>query len=300
MRYETSPVSVTAVIDAPATDRMRQPTTTRITVYRDLPCVDIALTLHDKPADPWPESGWLCFPVQTESPRFRLGRLGSLVDPARDVVPGANRNLFGINTGVAVLDEQGRGLGICPLDSPLVSLDQPGCWKYDPEFQPQRAHVYVNLFNNQWTTNFRYWNEGTWTTRVRIWSLDEGQADESLTVTALEARYALLASVVDAPAGSLPPAQEGLNVSRKGTLVTAIKADHDTNGTLLRLWELAGNRGDCALRLPGALQNATLKRVNLRGELVPGDGDSPAAPGADNVQLTPFAPVSLLFVPDGQ
>lgn len=300
VRYESSPVSVSAVIDAPATDGMRQPTTTRITVYRDLPCVDIALTLHDKPADPWPEAGWLCFPVHANSPRFRLGRLGSLVDPARDVVPGANHNLFGINTGVAVVDEQGRGLGICPLDSPLVSLDQPGCWKYDPEFQPQRAHVYVNLFNNQWTTNFRYWNEGTWTTRVRIWSLEEGQADESLTVTALEARYPLLAGVVDAAAGSLPPAQEGLSVSRKGTLVTAFKDDPNAGGTLLRLWELAGGRGACELRLPTALQHATLKTVNLRGELVPSGGDSPAAPGAKSVQLTPFAPVSLLCTPDSQ
>jgi hypothetical protein len=300
VRYETSPVSVTAILDAPANVHLRQSTTTRVTVYRDLPCVDIALTLHDKPADPWPEAGWLCFPVQADSPRFRLGRLGALVDPAQDLVPGANHNLFGINTGVAVLDKEGRGLGICPLDSPLVSLDQPGCWKYDPEFQPRRAHVFVNLFNNQWTTNFRYWNEGTWTTRVRIWSLDEGKADESLTVTSLEARYPLLASIVDAPAGSLPAAQEGLSVSRKGTLVTAFGTDPCAGGTVLRLWELAGNSGDCELRLPSALHDATMTKVNLRGEPVAGDHGALSAPGDKSVQLTPFAPVSLLLMPDAQ
>ena len=93
---------------------MRQPTTTRITVYRDLPCVDIALTLHDKPADPWPEAGWLCFPCKPSRLVFAWDDLGSLVDPAHDVVPGANHNLFGINTGVAVLDERRSRIGHLP------------------------------------------------------------------------------------------------------------------------------------------------------------------------------------------
>ena len=46
------------------------------------------------------------------------------------------------------------------MDSPLVSLDEPGCWKYSLDFVPKRPSVYVNLFNNQWTTNFRLWNQG--------------------------------------------------------------------------------------------------------------------------------------------
>ena len=49
---------------------------------------------------------------------------GSIVDPAHDIVPGANRNLFGINTGVAIVGPQG-GAAFCPLDHPLVSLGAP-------------------------------------------------------------------------------------------------------------------------------------------------------------------------------
>ena len=64
------------------------PVTTAFTLYRDLPCVDIELTLHDKPADPWPEAGWICLPLNVEQPQFRLGRQGSIIDPARGHRPG--------------------------------------------------------------------------------------------------------------------------------------------------------------------------------------------------------------------
>ncbi len=122
VRYEESPIAVSAIIESAPNDQLRHALTTRVTLYRDLPCVDLELTLHDKPADSWPEAGWICLPVRASKPQFRLGRLGSIVDPVCDLVPGSNHNLYGLNTGLAVVDESGDGLGICALDSPLVSL----------------------------------------------------------------------------------------------------------------------------------------------------------------------------------
>ena len=57
-------------------------------------------------------------------------------------------------------DEGGHGVGFCPMDYPLVSLDTPGCWRYSLDFVPKKPVAYVNLFNNQWNTNFRLWNRG--------------------------------------------------------------------------------------------------------------------------------------------
>jgi hypothetical protein len=278
-------------------EQVKHGVTTRVTLYRDLSCVDLELTLRDKPADSWPEAGWICLPVRATAPQFRLGRLGSIVDPAQDLVPGSNHNLLGLNTGLAVVDQNGEGFGICALDSPLVSLEQPGCWKYDPVFVPQRSHVYVNLFNNQWTTNFRMWNEGTWTSRVRVWPLEKGNADQSMTVAALEARYPLQAAATREAAGPLPATREGVSVSRKGVLVTALGRNVDGDGILVRLWELAGQSGPCTLRLPGALASQRVRAVDLRGQSI---ADAAAlVPAGDSVSLTltPFAPVSLVIEP---
>ena len=60
------------------------------------------------------------------------------IDPARDIVTGANRHLFGLNTGVSMTDARGRGVGLCPMDYPLVSLDTSGCWRYSLDFVPPK------------------------------------------------------------------------------------------------------------------------------------------------------------------
>ena len=159
---------VSAVMQAPAGAGIPQPVTTTIQLHKDRPWLDLAITLHDKPLEPWPEGGWICLPLNVDQPTFHLGRLGSVIDPGRDVVPGSNSFYFCLNSGLAVVNSAGSGVGLCPLDSPCVSLGSPGLWRYARQRpEPKQANVFVNLFNNQWSTNFRFWNGGTWTARVR-------------------------------------------------------------------------------------------------------------------------------------
>ena len=233
----------------------------------------------------------MCLPLAVPSPRFELGRQGSIIDPAKDVVRGANRHLMGLDTGLAVLDPQGRGVGLCAIDHPLVSLETPGCWKYSLDFVPKKAAVYVNLFNNQWTTNFRLWNEGTWTSRVRVWPIERDEPAESLITPSLEARCPLQAAWADGPAGRLPALQSGLEVSLHGMAVTAFGANPDGPGTVLRLWELAGRSGDCVVRLPAGMSARTVQPVDLRGR--PAGQALELKDGVFTVPVQAFAPASF-------
>jgi hypothetical protein len=292
LRFEETAVSVDAIMDCPATAGLPA-VTTRLILYRELPCADLEITLHDKPYEPWPEAGWLCLPLNVSAPQFRLGRLASIIDPTRDIISGANRHLFGINTGVTVTDDTGRGVGLCPMDYPLVSLDTPGCWRYSLDFIPTRPVAYVNLFNNQWSTNFRLWNSGTWTSRVRLWAIGHYEAEPSLITPALEARYPLLAAAADNAPGALPPTQSGLELSRKGILVTAFGTNPDGPGTLLRLWEEAGQSETVKIRLPEGMNAKQAQPVDLRGRPV---GKTVAVRnGTLKVPLPAFAPISLIF-----
>jgi hypothetical protein len=233
--------------------------------------------------------------VNAPKPQFRLGRLGGIADPARDFVRGSNHDLQGINTGVTISDTEGHGVGLCPLDSPLVSLDRPGLLRYSPDFVPSRPVVFVNLFNNQWTTNFRLWNEGTWTARVRLWAFDRFDARSSLITPSLEARYPLLAAATDGKAGTLPAVQKGLELSARGTLVTAFGPNPDGAGTVLRLWEYAGVQGPCEVRLPAGLDVKEVQPVNLRGE--PLGPPLSVEEGVFTTNLTAFAPASFIIRP---
>ncbi len=206
IRYTNSWHAAEAIMHAPASAEVPFGVTTRLILYNWLPFADLEVTVHDKPADPWPEAAWICLPLNVPSPQFRIGRQNSFMDPARDIVPGANRHLFAVDTGISVFGANG-GVSLCPLDSPLISLDTPGCWKYSLDFVPRKPVVFINLFNNQWTTNFRLWNKGTWTSRVRIWQYS---TPENMVRRSLEARYPLLAACVTGPKGNLPVSGSGL------------------------------------------------------------------------------------------
>ena len=293
LAVESTPVSVTATMRSAACADLPHAVTTRLILYAAEPFADLEVTLHNKSADPWPEAGWICLPFKVASPRFQLGRPGSIIDPARDIIAGANHNLFAINTGITLTDPRGCGVGVCAPDSPLASLDTPGCWKYSPDFVPRRPAVYFNLFNNQWTTNFRYWNEGTWTSRVRLWANDHAGAARALVTPSLETRYPLLAAVADGTPGTLPPAQHGLELSRKGVLVAAWGANPDGPGTVLRLWELAGTGGSCRVTLPDGLNVRSVQPVDLRG--TPAGAPIPVRNHAFAVGLKAFAPASFVM-----
>ena len=292
LRVEETATSVNAIMDAAATANLPA-VTTRLILYRDQPWADLEITIHDKPFDSWPEAGWLCLPLNVNAPQFRLGRLCSIIDPSRDIITGANRHLFGINTGVSLTDEHGRGVGLCPIDYPLVSLDTPGCWRYSLDFVPRRPVAFVNLFNNQWNTNFRLWNQGTWTSRVRVWAIGRYEAEPSIITPSLEARYPLLAAMADGAAGALPIRGRGLEFSRKGILVTAFGTNPDGPGTVLRFWEQAGKSGIVRVRLPEGTTIKQVQPVDLRGR--PSGKPIAVKNGGFKVQVGAFAPVCFLF-----
>ena len=282
-----------ATMRAAAGKEVPHDVTLRVTLFADQPYVDVEWQVTGKKADPWPEGGWLCFPLKIDQPRFRLGRLGSVTDPAKDIVRSGNFDTFCLNTGLNVLGSDSSGVGLCPIDSPLVSLGYPGLYRYSRTFSPRKPLVLVNLFANVYGTNFQQWIGGTWSSRVRLWPVDGKKLETDLITPAWEARSPLKAAMLDGPAGKLPPVQAGIELSRTGVLVTALGPNPDGDGTLLRLWEQAGEGGVCGVRLPEPLRNAALQPCDLRGRpqgepIVPRDG-------RHEIPLAPFAPASFLL-----
>ncbi len=293
LHMEQGNVAVSAVMTAPATSQAAEKVSLKVTLYRDQPYVDLTWSIHNKRPDSWPEAGWLCFPLAVEEASYRLGRLGSVVDPQKDLVPGSNFDVFCLSSGMTVAGADAACVGICPIDSPLVSIGWPGLYHHTARFDHRQPVLFVNLFNNVWGTNFQQWTSGSWSCRVRLWAGTGEQLEASLITPSWEARNGCLAVCVDGPPGQLPPMQAGLQLSRKGVLVTAFGTNPNGEGTILRLWEQTGQSGPCRVTLPQGVSAKLVQPVDLRGR--PIGKPLPVREGTFRVELRRFAPATLVI-----
>jgi alpha-mannosidase len=287
------PVASMAVMNTEAGEAIPHDVRVIVTLCRGCPFIDVGLTISAKRADPWPEAGWLCFPFKIEKPTFQLGRLGATMDPAKDICRGTNHEVFCLSSGMTALGPDGAGAGLCPIDSPLVSLGHPGLFRYTKNFTPREPIAFVNLYNNQWGTNFQQWIDKLPPFSVRIWAVRDGSTQSNLVTPSWEARQPCLATLFDGPAGELPPTQSGIELSQKGVLVTAFGPNPDGDGTLLRLWEQAGEDGPCQVRLPEGLSAVTAQSCDLRGQA---QGEPLPVHGSEvTLPLRHFAPASVIL-----
>jgi hypothetical protein len=291
LRIQRGPVSVTAVMEAEKQDGSPYATDLAVTLYDGQPYVNVGWRVKDKSATPAPEGGWLSFPLAVARPQFRLARLGAVIDPAKDTITGTNHDVYSLTGGVAVLDSKQTGVGLCPIDSPLVSLDHPGLWEYTKQFTSTKPRVFVNLYNNLWGTNFAQWSEGSWPSRVRVWSVQKYEPFAGIIRPSMEARTPLRGAVEDGPAGKLPASKAGLRINRPGVIVTAFGKNPDGPGRLLRLWEQAGKDGPVQVCLPDGMDK--VQPADLRGR--PQGKPLAVSKGCFTTELRHYGPASFIY-----
>lgn len=313
LEIRSNAISVAAVLRAAPRGIIRDASQLRVTLYAHQPWLDLEWSITNKTPDPWPEGGWLCFPLHAKDPGFRLARLGSIVDPAKDLVRGSNHEVFCLNGGLVVRGSEGGTTGICPIDAQLVSLGRPGLWRYTRDFGTRSPDVFVSLFNNVYSTNFRQWIEGSWSSRVRLWVAGAAEdGDESLIGSSWEARVSCLAATSDAGPGRLPAVAAGLTLTKagsaadvggtgsqaapgRGLIVTAFGRNPYGDGTLLRFWEQSGDSGEYVIQLPTGMKAGSARLCNLRGE-ISGPPLAVSPQGTFRLAIKPMAPTSVLLI----
>ena len=102
--------------------------------------MDVEWRVSEKTPDPAPEGGWLCFPLAVAQPHYTLGRWADRSIRPRKSLAGANMDYFCLSTGLTIRGNDRSGVGLCPIDSPCVSLGEPGLWRYSLDF-PAKAIV---------------------------------------------------------------------------------------------------------------------------------------------------------------
>jgi len=237
------------------------------TLYENQPYIEIVWGVDGKKPNSIPEAGWLSFPFNEDKPDYRLYRTGGIVDPKREFVKGINQDYYFLNTSMTLYDGSGKGMVLnCP-DSPGVSIDRPGLFRFSRNKELTTGRVFVNLFNTQWGTNFTEWIEGSFSSKIYIWSYDKYDPEKTLITPSEETRVPLKGVFYEGPKGEIPATAEGISLSRKGILLTAFKTNPDRDTLVLRLWEQAGEGGLCEVRLPVGNDYSRAYPCDLRDDI---------------------------------
>ncbi len=137
------------------------------------------------------------------------------------------------------------------------------------DYVPKVSSIFVNLYNNMWNTNFQLWQEGSWSECVRIWPKQNNLPTiPNLIKNSWEARVPLLVGYAEGEAGILSKTKQGLLLSKEGILITSFGPNTNGEGTILRIWEQAGNTGELTIKLPEDSHYSNAISVNLRGEVI--------------------------------
>jgi len=268
--YQNMNNAIRATVFGKLNDKDSQAYLVSYTLYEDQPYVEIVWGVDGKKPNSLPEAGWLSFPFNVDQPEYRLYRTGGIVDPQKEFIERTNQDFYFLNTSMTMFDRSGSGVAVnCPT-SPGVSIDNPGLFQFSKKKLLSTGDLFVNLYNTQWGTNFTEWIEGSFSSRVYIWSYSEYNPETQFITPSEETRVPLKGVFYDGPRGKSPVMQEGISLSRKGILLTAYKEEGE--GRLLRLWEQAGNSGTCALTLLGDSDYKKAYLCNLRGEIMDDNG----------------------------
>ena len=264
------------------------------TLHENQPYVEIDWGIDGKKPIALPEAGWLSFPFALEKPEYRLNRIGGIVNPQRELVDRTNHDFYFLNTSMTMFDNKGGGIVLNSPSSPGVSIDNPGLYKFSKTKKLTSGEVFVNLFNTQWGTNFTEWIEGSFSSKIYIWSYKNYDAERTFITPSEETRVPLKGVFYDGEKGAIPTVQEGIILSRKGILITAFGENRDGEGILLRLWEKVGENGNCTVGLPKGNNFKRAFACNLRGEITDNKG-VPISNDTFQFRIKAYQPVSFIL-----
>jgi hypothetical protein len=210
--------------------------------------------LHKNPVSN-KEAIYFAFPVAAAPPDFSYEIQNGWVDPARDLLRGANVAWFTVQHWVKVTSPE-VSVGLVPVDSPLVTLGDINRGTWPERFEAKSGTIFSYVLNNYWHTDFRRVQSGDFVFRYILTSGRELPPGDLARIgrsamTPLELGQLVGTDKFGNPDRPLTTAPTSfLDVDATNVAVENWKVAEDGNGTVVRLLETAGARTTARLTLP--------------------------------------------------
>jgi alpha-mannosidase len=194
------------------------------------------------------ESVYFAFPFRSQNPSFGYSLQSAWVDPAKDQLPGANKEWFAVTDWAAVHDSQ-FAAAVVPLDTPLVSFGDIARGKWPTDFTPGNGTIFSWVMNNYWGTNFVPWQGGEFQFRYVVTSRRNFDPEELTRFGREEMTPLEVSSVAGTIFQQKPPKSEVSFLSIDNSSLTEVtwKMAEDGDGTILRLQNISSHSGSASV-----------------------------------------------------
>jgi hypothetical protein len=201
------------------------------------------------------EAAYFAFPFAMNHPQFQYEIQNGVVDPARDMYPGAGHEWFSIQHWISV-QQDGVSATVMPLDASLATFGDINRGEWPSEFGQRPGNIFSYVMNNYWHTNYRAAQGGHFRFRYVITSSAHTDAP-ALSRMGWEEAVPLEHDQVrpQDKALDLPRPLNGdqtsfLTVDDPDLFLDTWKPAEDGNGTILRFIELGGQSRTVTINLP--------------------------------------------------
>ena len=201
------------------------------------------------------ESVYFAFPFAMDKPQFQYEIQTGVVDPAKDMYPGAGHEWFSVQHWVSV-QQNGVSATVMPLDVPLVTLGDINRGDWPEHFGNRSGNIFSYAMNNYWFTNYRAGQGGHFRFRYVVTSAPSTDPTELSRLgweemTPLEKDEVTSQDKALNKPGPLNGAQASfLTVDDPALVLDTWKPAEDGKGTILRFLDLGGATRTVTVQTP--------------------------------------------------
>ncbi|HVF66948.1 MAG TPA: glycoside hydrolase family 38 C-terminal domain-containing protein [Pyrinomonadaceae bacterium] len=248
-----TPTGTTAVLQSSAPNTPR--VTTEVVLFDGAKKIEINTRVR-KDVVYKKEGVYFAFPVAAREPRFNFDVQTAVVNPSKDMIPGAGLEWFSSQNWASIGDDS-LTVAVVNRDSFLWTFGDIVRGTWPKEFRPRSSALFSYVMNNYWNTNYVAAQGGEFTFRYVLTStrtLDQTALARMgwEETTPLERTLVKSQDQTYPARKTLPAAQSSfVNVDNPSVLLSTWKQSEDGAGTVMRFIELRGE--SAGVRLSGPL-----------------------------------------------
>ena len=209
----------------------------------------------DKTAVRSREAVYFAFPFAMDHPQFEYEIQNGVVNPAKNMYPGAGHEWFSVQHWTAV-EQNGISGVVMPLDAPLITFGDIYRGAWPKQFGARPGNIFSYAMNNYWSTNYDASQGGHIRLRYVVTSAASTDAP-ALSRMGWEESTPFEFDEVTMQDRALPSdesvaqrKESYLEVDDPALLVEDLKPAEDGNGVILRLLDLGGAERQVEVHVP--------------------------------------------------